>query len=1257
MPADADPGLAFVLVQHLAPDHKSILTDLIRRYTRLQVFEVEDGMVVRPNCAYIIPPGRDMACLNGVLSLLEPSAPRGQRLPIDFFFRSLAQDQRENAIGIVLSGTGSDGSLGVRAIKGEGGMVMAQSPESTEYDGMPRSAIAAGVVDYVLPPAAMAAQIIAYVSHAGGVRLAPTAPITLPPKGEDVLKRIFILLRAQTSHDFSHYKRNTITRRIERRMAVHQISSLANYADFMQQTPAEVVALFHDLLISVTSFFRDPGAFKVLEEQVIPRIFAGKDADSPIRVWSVGCATGEEAYSIAILLAERQEALKRSFRIQVFATDIDTQAIATARVGVYPASIASDVSPDRLRRYFSIEPEMASYRVHKTIRDLLIFSEQDVIKDPPFSRLDLISCRNLLIYMDAELQRKIIPLLHYALNPGGFLFLGNSETVSEYADLFQTLDRKLKMYQRKEGPATAHPAMGKFNPPILSAETAHERVGKTASAGKQSLRELTEQALLHELAPIAAMVTSNGDILYLHGRSGLYLEPAPGEAGVSNIIKMAREGLRHDLAGALRKAAVSNEVVRRTNLLVKTNGDITTANVTVRPVNVARAGGFEVPLFLIILERVQTVEQPAAQPDTGAAKVSATGPGAEVDARIAGLQHELRLKEETLQNPTEELEAANEELKSSNEEMQSVNEEFQSTNEELETSKEELQSVNEELATVNTELQTKVIDLTRVNNDMNNLLAGTGIGSVFVDHNLRILRFTPAATRIINLIKGDIGRPVGHIVSNLVGYDSLLADTQAVLDTLVPKDTEVQTKAGVWYAMSILPYRTLDNVIEGAVLTFVDISGLKRAQEEIRQSRQKYSIMFEKAPFAAALATLPEGTILDVNEAFESMFGYPRQEVIGKTSVELGIGPGAALRARQLAEVQRDGSVLNEEMKLRTRWGEERTVVSTFGAIQIDDTKNIVSFMRDITERKRAEDAVRESEAKLARELDAMTALHKLAMLSVKETDLATILGEILDAAIAISGADFGSIQLLDPKSSDLRIMGQRGFPEWWVDFWDTTSKGKGACGTALERRERLIVEDVEKSLIFVGTPALEIQLRAGVRAVQSTPLLSRSGMALGMFSTHYKRPQKPDERTLRLLDLLARQASDIIERNQIETTLRESEDRFRELVTATSDVVYRMSPDWTEMRYLRGRDFIPDTEEPSRTWLQKYVPAEDQPQVLAAVNNAVATKGVFELEHRVLRKDGTLGWTFSRAVPMLNAGGEIVEWFGTAREVTSSKA
>ena len=902
MPADVDPGMAFVLVQHLAPDHKSILTDLIRRYTRMQVFEVEDGMAVYPNCTYIIPPNRDMAFLNGVLQLLEPAAARGHRLPIDVFFRSLAQDQHERAIGIILSGTGSDGVLGVRAIKGEGGMVMAQHSATTEFDGMPRSAIATGLVDYELPPAEMSAQLIAYTAHAFG---RPASPGTVPaPKAENAIKKIFVLLRSQTGHDFSQYKAGTIHRRIERRMAVHQISSLDGYVKYLQQTPPEADALFRDLLIGVTNFFRDPEAFRALEEQVIPKLFAGKDAGDAIRIWTPGCSTGEEAYSIAILLVERMEALKQNHNVQMFATDIDSKAIATARAGLYPASIAADISPVRLARFFTAEPGGSVYRIHKTIRDMLVFSEQNVIKDPPFSKLDLISCRNLLIYMGGDLQKKLIPLFHYALNPDGALFLGSSETVGEHGDLFIVLDRKAKLYERK---ADLHSMRGKtagrFFPPITAMDATHPRIaGKLVFPVKLPLRELTEKALLQQVTPACALVTGQGDILYLHGRTGMYLEPAPGEAGISNILKMAREGLRRDLTTALHKAAGTNELVRCPGVRVKTNGDFSTVNLTIRPVK-AGPEAPESPLFLVILEDAPPLETVSKEQ----ASVSG-GLSLEAEARIAELTQELRSKDEYIQSTHEELETSNEELKSANEEMQSVNEELQSTNEELETSKEELQSVNEELSTVNSELNTKVTDLSRTNNDMSNLLAGTGIGTVFVDYHLRILRFTPTVSEIINLIQSDVGRPVSHILTNLVGYDTLVADAQAVLATLIPKQQEVRTKEGDWYNMRIQPYRTLDNRIEGAVITFVDITELVRAREELRQANDllRLAVVVRDAHDAITVQGV-DGRILAWNPGAARLYGWSEAEALEmsvRDRIPEGLREDALAKIHQLSQAE-----------------------------------------------------------------------------------------------------------------------------------------------------------------------------------------------------------------------------------------------------------------------------------------------------------------------------------------------------------------
>ncbi len=813
-PKDKRFGMAFVIVQHLDPDHKSILVDLVKQYTVMPVSVVEDSMNVEPDCVYIIPPSHDMAFVNGKLHLLEPGSPRGLRLPIDFFFRSLAEDQHERAVCIILSGTGTDGTLGLKAIKGEGGMSMVQSPESAAYDGMPRSAIATGLVDYTLPPGKMPEQLMAYIKHVFSLK---DSPVQAPVPGiSDAMSKVFLLLRTQTGHDFSLYKKNTIHRRVERRMVVTQISRIEDYAHYLQENKTEVDTLFRELLIGVTNFFRDPLAFDSLKDNVIPRLF-DKPAGSNVRVWVPGCSTGEEAYSIAILILETQDILKKNCMVQIFATDIDAEAIEKARTGIYPDSIAADVTPERLERFFS--HDVTTYRVNKSVRDMVVFAKQDVLKDPPFSKIDLLSCRNLLIYLDSEAQKRIMPLFHYAMNPEAHLFLGNSESTGEFTSLFAGVDKKWKIYKRKSVIAPRSAAIA-----FLSPRDSGVPGQKASSIGMhvppRTLRNLAEQSLLESYVPASVLINAEFDVLYIHGRVGRYLEPATGEVSV-NLLKMARGGLRMELAALVRTAISKQELVRHEGVSVQTDDKSIQVNLIVVPLmNPEEVRG----LILIIFEPSALIESPLLTDKVKDA-------GSENDQRFIVLEQELKAKGEYLQAVIEELETANEELKSTNEELQSSNEELQSTNEEMETSKEELQSVNEELITVNTELQKKIEELSRSNNDMNNLMAGTNIGTLFVDHNLRIQRFTPATTQIISLIHSDIGRPISDIVSRLVDYDRLIPDVRAVLDTLVPKETEVKNKEGHFYQMRIQPYRTIENVIEGAVITFVEKTPIKNSGE------------------------------------------------------------------------------------------------------------------------------------------------------------------------------------------------------------------------------------------------------------------------------------------------------------------------------------------------------------------------------------------------------------------------------------------
>jgi two-component system CheB/CheR fusion protein len=715
----------------------------------------------------------------------------------------------------------------------------------------------------------MGARLLAFCRH---VHHRPPEALATPlVHSESALQKIMVLVRARTGHDFSLYKPSTIHRRIARRMALHQIESVDDYVKFLQQPTAEAGALFYDFLIGVTKFFRDADAFQVLEDRVIPAIVGADPGGAPLRIWVPACSTGEEAYSIAILLTERMEALRLVCPVKIFATDIDGRAIATARQGCYPASIAADLTPDRLARFFTAEA--GGYQISKAVRDLLIFSEQDVVRDPPFSRLDLISCRNLLIYMGAELQRKLVPVFHYALKPGGLLFLGTSETASEFGEFFAALDRTAKVYRRKTDHPLLHPTPANTSAAPTTSSPAPLRPADAKPPGPTSLRERTEQALLRLAFPAAALVTAAGDILYLHGRAGMYLEPAPGEAGTQNILKMARTGLRAELTRTLRQAASAGETVRRAGLRVETHGHVTTVTLTIQPVVREPAFAAAAPEFLVMLE-----EAPLPDP---AAVALPPGPHPGIDPDAQALMTELRAKEEHLQSANEELRRTAHEFKCANEEMQSVNEELQSSNEELETAKEEMQSVNEELTTVNTELQTSIEELSKTKNDLLNLLAGTGIATLFVDLHMRILRFTPSAAAIINLIPGDAGRPIQDLGSQLLGYDRLVPDAQEVLDTLIPKKIEVQTREGAWYSMRFRPYRTLENSIEGVVIAFVEITESVRTREALRKAHKqsRLAVVVRDSHDAITVRDL-DGRILAWNPAAVRIFGWSEAEAL-----------------------------------------------------------------------------------------------------------------------------------------------------------------------------------------------------------------------------------------------------------------------------------------------------------------------------------------------------------------------------------------
>jgi two-component system CheB/CheR fusion protein len=855
-----DSGMAFVVIQHLSPKHKSIMASLVDKHTQMSVVQIEDGTRVEPNHVYLNPPGWNVAVFNSRLHLMEPVKSGAINMPIDFFLRSLSEDQNEKAIGIILSGTASDGTLGIRAIKGHGGMVMVQAPDTAKYDGMPKSAIETGIVDFIIPVEKMPETLHHYARHPF-LESIDKLRLNHPPVKNQVQK-IFALIRSATGHDFSHYKPSTIARRIERRLAVHQIKTLPEYILYLQKNPAEIEVLFKNLVIGVSSFFRDPQAYDVLVQQVLPRLLHRKEPDTSIRLWVAGCSTGEEAYSLGICLAEAMDKAAKQFSVQIFATDIDETALNTARKGVYPESIGADVTPERLNRYFI--KEAGYFKVKKQLRDMVVFSLQNVIKDPPFSRLDLVSCRNLMIYMDSVLQKKILPLFHYTLKPGGILFLGTSESIGEHTELFKPIDSKWKVFERQKGRADTFPVnYSQIDYPVRRKS---EPDGKDVPARVDTLQAMAERAILDQYSPVGVLINDQFDILHFVGRTGRYLELPPGKPAI-NILNMVRQELKPALAATLHQAVREKTDGFCKNVRLKHNDAFGIVDLSVKQIS---------PGLMLVVFEDKTPEKTGAKNKPGALKIKPP------DAERQRLEQELQSTREYLQATIEELETSNEELKSANEELQSVNEELQSTNEELETSKEELQSTNEELATVNAELQNRVDEFSRTNDDMNNLLASTEIASLFLDTALCIKRYTPAMAKIISLISTDIGRPFNDLKTRFPDVDFVdLAGK--VLKDLNTVEVEILSEDLIWHALKIVPYRATGNVINGVVMIFMDIHKVKQA-DKIR----RLATVLEDTNDAVTVLDL-KGRILAWNKGARQLYGWTESEALQMSFADLSI--------------------------------------------------------------------------------------------------------------------------------------------------------------------------------------------------------------------------------------------------------------------------------------------------------------------------------------------------------------------------------
>ncbi|MDD2776284.1 MAG: chemotaxis protein CheB [Gallionella sp.] len=887
----SDTGMAFVLVSHLSPDHHSLLTEILQRCTAMPVAQAHDQARVEPNHVYVIPPDSDMSLLNGALQLSHPDKVRGQRLPIDGFFRSLAEDQVEHAIGIILSGTASDGTLGLRAILEAGGVCMVQKPSTAKFDGMPQSAITAGYATHILPVADMPAKL-QELAHQSGLRI--KVPPSLMGDTLSSLNLILQQIRSSTGHDFSLYKKSTISRRIERRMALHHIDDIAVYARFLKQNPTEVHTLFKELLINVTCFFRDAEAFASLKNDILPALLADKPDNYVFRVWVAGCATGEEAYSIAILFRELMDEAHKDFKVQIYATDLDEEAINTARSGFYPAAIAQNVSPERLSRFFI--NDAGGYKIKKSIREMVVFAVQSVIKDPPFTRLDLLSCRNLMIYLEAEQQSRLIPNFHYALKPDGVLFLSSSESIAHYTHLFKPLNRKWKLYRACN--TASKPSITLIRSSVMTTpEPAVIPIGVTSKPLLGNVAALSNRVLLQSYAPASVTTDSYGNILYVHGDTSRFLRQPEGMV-TTNLLDMARDGLQMDLRSALLTASQGTPTLGR-EVSLKTEMGMLKLSFCLRLLPSGNPESKAEDRFLLVSfqELAEVVKPTRLASGNGLL-------GADEAERIEHLERELSYSRENLQATLEEQQATNEELKSSNEELQSTNEELQSTNEELETSKEELQSLNEETLTVNSELNSKIDQLSDSQNDLKNLMENINIGIVFLDYHLNIRSYTREAVKAYRLIASDMGRPLGDITCNLQG-ENMLDEMRMVLETLIPREREVQSNDGVWYLARIQPYRTLDNVIDGVVLTFNDISAARQAEQIKLAASQLARELAEGIVNTVAEPLIVLNSDLQVvsaSRAFLQHFKVSSADTLGRKIYDLGNGQWNIPALRELLE-------------------------------------------------------------------------------------------------------------------------------------------------------------------------------------------------------------------------------------------------------------------------------------------------------------------------------------------------------------------
>ncbi|MBW3127766.1 CheR family methyltransferase [Hymenobacter profundi] len=1104
VPADSD--IAYVVILHLSPDHDSQLAQVLQTAAHIPVMRVTEKVQIEPNQVYVVSPNQHLLMEEDFLVPTLNLHIEERRAPVDIFFRTLADAHRSRAVCVVLSGTGANGSMGLKRVKEMGGIAYAQNPREAEFNEMPRNAIATDLVDEVLPVAEIPGRILAYRNSLGTVEI-PVEAENRAEQQQQALREIFTHLRVRTGHDFSNYKQATLLRRIERRINVRSLTDLPSYAAFLNQNPEESQALLKDLLISVTNFFRDRKPFQALEHDVLPALFHNKKSDSAVRIWVAGCATGEEAYSLAMLVAERTAGVLDAPRVQIFATDIDEAAIMAAREGLYTLNDAADVSPERLLRFFTKEGD--SYRVQRELREMVLFANHNFLKDPPFSRLDLVTCRNVLIYLNTTAQERVMETFHFALRPGGFLFLGSSESVEGASDLYATVSREDHLYRAREVTLPHYPvpeSVPSLQPTQPVSLTLHE--AESRQLNRLSLGEL-HQKLLEQYAPPSLVVNEEYDILHMSEKVGGFLEFSGGEP-TKNLLKLIRPELRLELRSALHQAVQLQTAIEARNILWNKNGERQSLTIRVKPVT--KEGDTTKGFILILFE--------SNEQDQEEEKVVLTS-----DAPLARqLEEELLQVKAQLRYSAEQYEYQAEELKASNEEFQAVNEELRSAAEELETSKEELQSINEELRTVNQELKVKIEEISVTSNNLQNLINSAGVATIFLDRAFCIRLYTPAAQQLFNLIPSDYGRPISHITHRLQ-YDDLLLDAEAVLQKLTPLEREVETIDHRSFLMRALPYRTTEDRIQGVVITLFDITDRKRAEETLQASEQRLQRMVN-VPSVGMLTFDYTNTVLQVNDAFLEIVGYTRSEFEARTFTWLDFTPAEHIEAsqqvmEQLRQTGRGGPYEKEYFRK-----DGSRIWLMFASADLGDG-TIAEYAIDMSARKQAEEAV-------ATDLAGMQRLHELHAKLATETNLQAALEELVALACDFTHTDRGCVQLVSEDGQQLEMYAYQGYTETnpFIQHFLRTDSG-AACDVVRRDRTRLLIEDVETFAPLLGTQDREITLAEGIRATQSTPLITRSNGVIGVLSNQFRQPHRPTEHQLQLLDLLAWTAADFIERHR----------------------------------------------------------------------------------------------------------------------------